>query len=181
MKVLRNFGLVIASVVLLWSCSEEQDFGQYDDLSVTPTYETSIFYVKAQESIINSVTGLNFYTEDFNFDAFEEDFFSERVLEGVITYELENTTSKEIEVLIEFLDQNGTVLDGEFFQMDEAPTAQLIREVAYGSTGKSLDIIRNTSEIRLSARNLGDNSSTSDLPDPAIELRSSAKFTVRVK
>ncbi|MBQ4914093.1 hypothetical protein J8L85_06580 [Maribacter sp. MMG018] len=181
MKALRNFGLIVLSVVLLWSCSEEQDFGQYDDLSITPTFETSIFFVKAQESIINRVSGLNFYTQDFNFDAFEEEFFSERVQEGVITYELENTTSKEIEVLIEFLDDNETVLDSEFFRMDGAPTAQLIREVAYGSTGKNLDIIRNTSEVRLSARNLGDNSSTSDLPDPAIVLRSSAKFTVRVK
>lgn len=181
MKALRYFGLVILSVFLLWSCSEEQDFGQYDELSVTPTFETSIFYIKTQESVINGVTGPNFFTQDFNFDAFEEDFFSERVLEGVIAYELENTTSKEVEVLIEFLDDNDTVLDSEFFQMSEAPTAQLIREVSYGNTGKNLDIIRNTSEIRLSVRNLGDNSSTSDLPDPAIILRSSAKFTVRVK
>lgn len=167
--------------VMLFSCSEEQDFSQYDDLDITPTYETSIFYVKTQETLINRISGLNFFTQDFNFDAFEEDLFAERVIEGVLTYELENTTSKQIEITLEFLDDNDNVLDTELFQMNPAPAALLIREVTYGNTGKSLDIITNTSKIRLSARNLGDNSSTSNLPDPAIILRSSAKFMVRLK
>lgn len=173
--------LFITAIVLIFSCSEKQDFGQYDDLTITPTYETSIFYVKTQESIINRVSGLNFFSQDFNFDAFEDDLFAERVLDGSIIYELENTTSKDIEISIEFLDADGNVLDSEFFQMEATPSALLIREVVYGGLGKSLDILRNTSEIRLSARNLGDNSSTSNLPDPAIILRSSAKFRIRVK
>ena len=181
MSVKRNAVLLFLGIVLLLSCSDKQDFGQYDDLTITPTFETSIFYVKTQESIINRVTGISFFSQDFNFDAFEEDIFAERVLEGSITYELENTTSKEIEITIEFLNENGDVLDTEFFQMDPAPTALLTRIVSYGGTDKSLDILRNTSQIRLSARNLGDNTSTSNLPDPAIVLRSSAKFMVRVK
>ena len=102
-------------------------------------------------------------------------------MDGVITYELVNTTSKDIEISIEFLDENGNVLDTEFFQMNAAPTAVLIREVAYGTTGKSLDVLRNTSNIRLSARNLGDNSSTSNLPDAAIVLRSAGQFRLRLK
>lgn len=181
MLLLRNAIFLCIAVTFLLSCSDKQDFSQYDDLTITPTLETSIFYIKTQESIINRVTGLSFFSQDFNFDAFEEDLFAERVLEGSITYELENTTSKEIEITIEFLDANGDVLDSEFFQMEAAPTALLTRVVAYGGTNKSLDILRNTSQIRLSARNLGDNTSTSSLPDPAVVLRSSAKFMVRVK
>jgi hypothetical protein len=53
--------------------------------------------------------------------------------------------------------------------------------VAYGNMGKSLEIIRNTSKIRLSARNLGDNNSTSASTDPAVILRSSAQFTLELK
>ena len=65
--------------------------------------------------------------------------------------------------------------------MDAAPTSTLVRNVAYGPTGKSLDIIKNTSKIRLVATNLGDGSSTSNLANPAIVLRSSAKFTLELK
>ncbi|TLP82183.1 hypothetical protein [Maribacter sp. ACAM166] len=181
MKVVRILIPVLFGLMLGVSCSEKQDFEQLDDLEITPSYEASVFYIKAQESLINRISGLRFFSQDFNFDAFEEAFFANRVRSGVLTYELENTTSKPIEISLEFLDENEEVLDTEEFIMDAAPTATLIRDVAYGAAGKSLDFIRNTSKIRLIARNLGDNSSTSNLPDPAIILRSSAKFTLELK
>lgn len=175
-------------LLLLWislwvlSCSEEQNFDQFDDLSVTPTVEASMLYVEAPERIINQLTGLNFFQQTFNFDAFAEEFVSERLLDGVVTYELENTTSKPLELLVEFLDEGDTVLDSEFFIMPGAPTALLRRDIAYGGLGgRDIDIIRNTSSIRVSARNLGDNTSISSLPNPMVILRSSAAFRIRLK
>ena len=165
MKVFRILVTVVFGVLMVLSCSEKQDFDQLDDLVITPTYETSIFYVKAQESLINRVSGLS--------------FFADRVLSGVISYELENTTSKPIEISLEFLDENENILDTEEFRMDAAPTSTLIRDVSYGPTGKSLDIIKNTSKIRLTATNLGDGSSTSTFENPAIVLRSSANAYYR--
>lgn len=164
-----------------FSCSEKQDFGQFDDLGITPTLEASVFFVKVQESLINRVVDASFFTQDFNFDAFEAAFFADRVVDGVITYELENTTDKPIEIEIQFLDEAGMLLDTERFTMPPAPTAILVRETAYGNTGKSLDILRNTSNLRLNAFNFGDNSSTSGIAGAAIQLRSSAQFTLRLK
>lgn len=181
MNSLRNNILLVICILMAISCSEKQDFTQYDDLSITPTLETSIFFVKVQESLINRVVGLSFFTQDFNFDAFEEAFFSERVIESVITYELENTTDKPIEIEIAFLDENEALLDTELFTMPAAPTAVFTREVSYGNTGKSLDILRNTTNLRLNAANFGDNVSTSGIPGAAIVLRSSAQFMLRLK
>ncbi|SNR29487.1 hypothetical protein SAMN04488009_0941 [Maribacter sedimenticola] len=181
MKGVCNLIMVFFALALMFSCTDKQDFNQIDDLEITPTYETSVFYVKAQESIINRINGVSFFSQDFNFDAFAEPFFANRVLSGVLTYELENTTSKPIEIILEFLDENENILDTEIFRTDAAPTSTLTRDVAYGPTGKNLEIIRNTSKIRLNATNLGDNTSASSLPDPAIILRSSAKFTLEVR
>lgn len=178
---MKGLRILILVFLIIASCAEKQDFGQYDDLTITPTFETSIFIVEAQESLINRIVGFSFFSQNFNFDAFEVKFFADRVLDGALTYELENTTSKDIEVSIEFLDEDDNVLDIEFFQMDAAPTAVLTREVAYGNSGKSLDLLRNTTNIRLSARNLGDNTSTSNLPEPSIILRSAGKFRLRLK
>lgn len=181
MKYLQNLLLITSLAFVLVACSEKQDFTQFDELSITPTLESSIFFVKVQESLINRVEDVSFFTQDFNFDAFEEAFFSDRVLEGVITYELENTTDKPIEIEIEFLDVDGLLLDSELFVMPAAPTAILIREVAYGNTGKSLDILRNTANLRLNAVNFGDNVSVSGISGASIVLKSSAQFMLRLK
>lgn len=179
-RLLKNF-LLSVLLLLFFSCSEKQDFTQYDDLSITPTYETSIFFVKVQELLINNSGDVSFFTQDFNFDAFEEAFFADRVLEGIILYQLENTTSKPIQLELQFLDENDGLLDSEVFNLEAAPTAFLTREVAYGNSGKSLEILRNTSTVRLNASNFGDNSSVSGIPGAAFQLRSSAQFMLRLK
>jgi len=169
-------------LLLSVSCAKKQDFTQYEDLEITPTAEASLLYVEAPESMINEAQAGVYYTEDFNFDAFAEDFVSDNVLDGVVTYQLENTSSKELEITVEFLDDLGNVLDTEQFHMDPAPTAILDREIAYGgASGRPLDILRNTSGIRVTGRNLGDSTSVSTLPDPKIILRSSAKIRIRLK
>ena len=166
---------------MMISCVEEQDFNQYDDLSITPTFEASILYVEVPERTINLISGLNTYSQTFEFDAFAEDVFSERVIEGSLTYIVTNTTSKPFEFTLQFLDIDGNVLDSELFQMDAEPSANLQREIAYGPSGKSIDIIRNIASITLIANNLGDNSSTSSQSNPLAALQSSAKFTVSLK
>ncbi len=181
MKKIRTYLSAALFFVSLLSCIEEQNFNQYDDLNITPTFEASILYLEVPERTINLVTGLNTYSQNFNFDAFAEDIFSERVLEGVLTYEVANTTSKPLQIEIQFLDEAGTVLDTERFQLDPEPTATLQREIAYGPAGRSIDIIRNTSSITLTATNLGDNTSTSSQSNSMVTLKSSGKFMVSIK
>ncbi len=175
--------LTVAMVLFVAvSCSEEQDFDQFDDLSVTPTLASSIFYLESDEDFINQGSTLvPFYSQTFNFDAFNEQFVAERLLEGTITYEIENTTSKQLNVTIEFLDELGNVLDVETFDIDPAPAAQQTIEVDYGPGGKSLDILTNTSTLRVTGTNLGDSTSVSTLPEPVVVVRSAAEFIFRLE
>jgi hypothetical protein len=181
MKKIRTYLSAALVFVSFLSCIEEQNFNQYDDLNITPTFEASVLYLEVPERTINPITGLNTYSQNFNFDAFVKDIFSERVLEGVLTYEVANTTSKSLQIEIQFLDEAGTVLDTERFQLDPEPTATLQREIAYGPAGRNMDIIRNTSSIALTATNLGDNTSTSSQSNPMVTLKSSGKFMVSIK
>lgn len=174
--------LPIIILLAFYSCIEKQNFDQYDDLEITPTIEASILYLESPERIINEAPGQYYYSQDFNFDAFTVDAFADRVLDGFIYYEIENTTSKEVEGTIEFLDEGGNTLDTQYFHIDPAPTPLEQLQVAYGiGTGKSIEIIKNTSSIKVSVRNLSDNSSVSNLPDPKIIFRSSGKFRIRLK
>ena len=173
--------LGIFALSTISSCVEDIDSGQFDDLGLTPTLEASLLYVEASEQLINLVTGNTVFSNNFNFDAFNSDVFSERVIEGTVTYVVENTTSKELEITVEFLDDGDAVLDTELFTIQPAPTSILQREIVYGPAGRSLDIITNLSAIRVSAINRGDTTSNSSAPEPMITLKSSGKFTVRVK
>ncbi len=161
------------------SCVEEQDFGQFDDLNLTPTLEASILYIEAPESLINAAGDVNIISRNFNFDAFSSDVFAKRVLDGTVTYIVENTTSKPVNVVVELLNANGEVIDREL--IETTPGMDIQRDITYGNSGKNINIIKFTSSIRVTAINLGDSISTSDLPDPKIILKSSGKFRVNIK
>ncbi|WP_246865793.1 hypothetical protein [Croceivirga thetidis] len=166
---------------ILNACTEDVNFSQADDLEVEPTLASSIFYFESTEEVINLAGSGAFYTEDFTFEAFSEAFVADRILDGVITYQLENSTSKQIDLEIEFLDANGNTIDSEFFSIQPEPAPITEIQVAYGDGGKSLDILRNTRTIRVNGSNLGDDTSISSQPEPKIILRSSAAFTVKLQ
>nr|WP_299175587.1 hypothetical protein [uncultured Allomuricauda sp.] len=174
--------LAVIALFLIFSCAEKQDFNQFDDLEVTPTVASSIFYLESEEQHINAVGNFtDFYSQIVNFEAFNEEFVAERLLEGTITYEIENTTSKDLNITIEFLDAEGNVLDAQVFDVDQAPAPLFSLEVFYGPGGKNIEILTTTSALRISASNLGDSTSVSSLPDPKLILRSAAEFTFRLQ
>lgn len=177
----KVFYFLTILLVCTSSCSDELDFSQSDNLEITPTFESSIIYIESTEQIINLIDGPEVLSQSFNFDAFSSDVFAERVIEGELTYIIENTTSKPFELIIEFLDEADAVIDTEIFNIQSAPTSILQTIVAYGDSGKSIDIIRTLSALRITARNLGDNTSVSSMQNPRISLQSSGKFRVRLK
>lgn len=181
-RVPHSVFLLTGFLFLMLSCSEEQDFSQIDELIVTPTLASGLFYFESDEATINSAGGLTtFYSQEVNFDAFNGEYVAERLLEGVVTYEMDNTTSKQLRIIIEFLDEVGQPLDREIFTIEAGPSDTVVREVIYGPEGKPIDILANTSSLRVTANNLGDGSSVSSADEPKIILRSGAQFVFRLK
>ncbi len=179
--ILKYIFFCLISLSALSSCIEDQDFGQYDQIEITPIYQGSLMYIEAPESLVNDAPTNVVFSREFDFEAFSSDDFTERVIEGTLTYIVENTTTKELSVTVELLDADGNALDIEILPVEPAPMEEFQRDVAYGDAGKSIDIIKNTTTIRVSAINLSDNSSISNLPEPKIILKSDGKFRVRLK
>ncbi len=180
-KIFNHFLFSIGAMLLLNSCAEELNFNQIDDLNIVPEVEASLLYVESSERLINATIGNEVYTQKFGFGAFNEKFFAEKVISGSITYIVENTTSKNLDILVEFLDDADAVLDTEQFVLQPEPTAVLQREIAYGPSGRNIDIIRNTVTLKISAINLGDNTSESSVENPKVIVKSSGKFKLKVK
>lgn len=172
---------VMGMFLLFQSCVEEQDFDQINDLTITPTVATGIFYFESDQNTIDDV-GFNnvFYAQTLDFEAFNEPYVAERLLEGVLLYEVENTTNKLLQVTIEFLDANGMVLDTETFNIAAYPSGNFNREVAYPGD-KPLAILTNTTDLRLTAILVGEDTNSIEQVDPKIILRSAGEFLFQLQ
>ena len=140
----------------------------------------ALLYIEAPESRINDAVDRQVLSRNFNFDAFSAEIFADRVLDGSITYVGENTTEKDIQYRIEFLNDEGGLLTTDLFLVPALNSSAIT--VAYGNGGKDIDIIKSTSSLRITVTDQGDNQpSNSMLPEPAIVLKSSGKFRVSLR
>tara|TARA_R110002051_G_scaffold107681_4_gene180601 strand:+ start:4730 stop:5284 length:555 start_codon:yes stop_codon:yes gene_type:complete len=182
MKNIRRTYLYSLCLILIASCSEKQDFDQAKDLEIITDVSGPILYIESPESLINDVNESNFITQNVNFDGFNSDVFSKRVISGSLKFQIENTTSKQLDFTIDFLDNTGSVLDSEFFSISASPPTIVIdREIFYGlPSGRSIEIIKNTSSFQLTAINNSGNTSTSNNNDPKVVFRSSGSFKLNL-
>lgn len=181
MKAIRFF-LGFSLAFLATACSTEQDFSQFDDLDVFPEIEGGLLLVEAPEPEINLVGTAIVLSQEFLFDGFQTPFFSDRLVEGLLTYEIDNTTSKSLDVVLEIIDDSGASIDVERFTISASPSQTIVRNVAYGTgAGKSLSIIKNTHSFRVTIINDGDFTSVSSSSNPAVRFKSSGKFKLQLK
>lgn len=173
--------ITLISLSLLLSCTGEANLDQFETLQVEPVVESSLFFLRTTEEVINVFGGAgDVYEQVFEFDAFSEEFVDDRILEGTIFYEIENTTSKPLLLDVLFLDLAGNLLYAEQFDIRPFPLdVHLEREVFYGPSGVPLTALSNTTQLLVRVRNLGDTVSVSTEPDPSLIFRSS--FQVRLR
>jgi len=182
-RLLLNI-LVFSLLVNFLSCMEEQDFDQFDTLRMVPTVTTGLLYFETDEPSINAIglpNGIAFYSKTTNFAPFENDYVKERLLRATIVYQITNTTSKELGLNIEFLDDSGIPIHTESFSMEAHPAAAHTREVAYGPGGLDLNLLMATTRLRFTALNLGDASTVSSAQDPKLILKSSGEFIFQLQ
>lgn len=163
---------------------EQQDFDQVNDLELTPTVTTGLLYFESDEPTINSrgfSGGIPFYSKTTNFEAFNKEFVAENLLEGVLIYEISNTTSKELELDLEFLGDGGNTLHTESFLLLPHPSALLTREVTYGPGGLDLALLTATGSLRFTVVNWGDDSSISPVEDPKIIVKVAGEFIFQLQ
>lgn len=180
MKKITNYiSIPFLCLLAITACSDEQDFDQARDLEVISDVSGPVLYFESTEDLINSSPII---TQNVNFDGFNSELFSDRVISGFLTFQIENTTSKQLDIRVEFLNEAGNLLDVETFLVDAAPPAVIEdREVFYGTaTGKSIDIIKSTSSFLIIFTNNSGSTSVSSLSDPKLIFRSSASFKLRV-
>jgi hypothetical protein len=174
MKLLKK--LIPIFILVFASCSDEQDFSQAKDLEVTTDLSGPILSVETSEDVLNAGT---FTPQEVNFDGFQTDLFSDRVVSGVINMEVCNSTSKQLDITVELLSDGGIVLDSKLISVDAAPPEQTVLDsLVYDDS--NIEILKNVSSILVSLENNGDTTSVSTLDDPKITFQSSGSFKLEL-
>ncbi len=174
----KSSAFYINCLLLFFSCTEKQDFDQVKDLEIITNVSGPIVYLESTEAFINNTTIPNFLTQNMNFDIFETNFVADRIISGSITFQIENTTSKELALTIDFLDKAGSIIDSEFFLINAAPPLVAIRrEIFYGPPSeRSIEIVKNISGFQLGFVNNSGTTSVSSLPLPKVVIKSMGSF-----
>ncbi len=174
MKFLKK--IIPIFILVLASCSDEQDFSQAKDLEVTTDLSGPILSVEVPEDIFNSDT---FIPQEVNFDGFQTSLFSERVVSGVINFEVNNTTSKELDLTVNFLNDSGVIIDYKIISIDAAPPEQIVLDsLVYDDS--NIEILKSISSISVSVENNGDTTSVSTIDDPKLTFQSSGSFKLEL-
>lgn len=148
---------------------------------LTPTITGSILYFETTEALINSSGSNPVLIQSANFDGFNAEVFAGRVLSGSLTYELTNTTSKQLDILLELLDDGGAVLDSELFSLNPNTSTPISRETFYGPpSANDINIIKNLSEIRLTVVNNGDFTGVSNAAESKFIFKSKGEFKLQL-
>jgi len=99
-------GLLLIS---FFSCSEELNFEQADDLEISPIYTSSLVYFTVLPNNFFDDTGVltnNSITDSTVFRAFENSFFRNNIFLLDLNVECKNEFSRAISIDLEFLDAN---------------------------------------------------------------------------
>ncbi len=180
MKISRYKIIILFFSICLTSCIEDLVDENVGGV-FTPSITGSMLYLETTEDLINSNATNPVFIQSANFDGFNAEVFSGRVLSGSLSYELTNTTSKQLDILLELLDNTGAVLDSEIFNLSPNVNIPISRETFYGPPSTNdIDIIKNLSEIRLILVNNSDFTSVSNSTEPKFIFKSKGEFKLQL-
>ena len=101
-------------LIFLAACSEQLDFNQAEGFNHSPVMQTSLAYFTLfPNDFMDSVTGaeiLNGRSDISDFRIFENSFLRDNLQKIVIDIEVKNEITKNFTALVEFLDDNGTII-----------------------------------------------------------------------
>lgn len=171
--------IVLAILALATSCAPDQNFEILKNPNALESLEGTLINLEAEEHLANQSGSPIIISKNFEIQNFFPSFNTEKAGICVLNYQIENTTSKDVNVIVVFLDRDGAYLDLESFILPTAPTGILNREVTYGTaSGKNIDVIKNAVTVKVSVHNMGDRKSVSVLSEPKISFASWATLTL---
>ncbi|MEP3837986.1 MAG: hypothetical protein ABJM36_10070 [Algibacter sp.] len=149
LKILKIYGLVFSFAVCLWSCTEDIDLTQAEELELSPVIENSLLFFDAPASKF-FVGGMevNESSDFIETDIFNNSFNRSHVIKAEFVFEVINSINRGYGLQVDFLDELDRLVHSFSFEAsassDNSEAYTKYTEVFEGNT---LNALKNTAKL----------------------------------
>jgi len=139
---------IVATVLLLFSCSSDLDFNQVDELNVKPAFTTNLAYfpLEANQFVINGVEQSAF-SYVANVDFFDTAFVRDDLVRTDLYFRVKNTINRAYTYNITFLDANNAPIHTIDMEIPAYNGAEIVVEKTEIFNSSNINILKNTTTI----------------------------------
>ncbi|KAA5828133.1 hypothetical protein FPF71_04670 [Algibacter amylolyticus] len=142
-KIYKIYGLVLSLAMCFWSCTEEIDLNQAEDLELSPVIENSLLFFEAPASeFFEGGTEVNESSDFIEVDIFKNSFNRSHLIKAEFVFEVVNSIDRSYELQIDFLDDLDQLVHTFSFEASASPDNSEIytkyTEVFEGNTLRAL-------------------------------------------
>jgi hypothetical protein len=181
-QLLKYLVLIHGLLIINVGCTKDVDFGQANDIVITPVVESSLIYINEPTSRF-LVEGVEVSViQDFvNINIFQETFTNNYLVKAAFFFEASNTINRAFEVRVDFLDGLNQLQHTFSFSSVASPTnSSIITEHEEVFENASLERLKNTTKLVFTLKVLPGEPINNSTPGRII-LKSKGSFYLNIE
>ncbi|MCF8272327.1 MAG: hypothetical protein K9I95_00695 [Flavobacteriaceae bacterium] len=181
-QLLKYLVLIHGLLIINVGCTKDVDFGQVNDIVLTPVVESSLIYINEPTSRF-LVEGVEVSViQDFvNINIFQETFTSSYLIKAVLFIETNNTINRAFIVQVDFLDDLEQLQHTFSFSSAASPTnSPIVTEHEEVFENASLERLKNTTKLVFTLKVLPGEPINNSTPGRII-LKSKGSFYLNIE
>jgi len=143
-----KFSVLIATLCMLffYSCAEEVDFTQAEDLLLSPVLESSlVFFDESANVFLDNGTEINVPSDFIIVDFFDNQFIKDNLIKAEFIFETLNTINRDFELRIDFYNAASELHHTFTVTEDASPTnSDVVTTYTEVFEGDVLEALKNT-------------------------------------
>ncbi|SFC82588.1 hypothetical protein [Algibacter pectinivorans] len=148
-RIYKIYGLVLSLAMCFWSCTEEIDLNQAEDLELSPVIENSLLFFDAPAT--NFFAGANESSEFSDFielDLFNNSFTRNNIVKVEFVFDVLNSIKRSFELQVDLLDDlDQTVHTFSFEALASPDASQVYTKYTEVFEGNRLRVLMNANKL----------------------------------
>ncbi|WP_338356677.1 hypothetical protein [Yeosuana marina] len=148
-QIFKYYIKAFLCVLVCVSCTKDVDFNQFNDLQLTPVFESSLVYIDepANKFLVNG-NETSYLQDSVNIDFFNDSFVVDHLVKAEFLLETTNSINRRFMVEVDMFDDSNQLQHRFSFSSSESPDhSPLVTEHLEVFENDALDALKNTTKL----------------------------------